>query len=122
MFGKLTMDERNGLLEDWCNIRTLLVLTKQGEELDKIMNHPAYKFPLAKTVSHNLKEKFDSLSLSSVLCHGRLTNDEKDLTDLSFGFNLSKFRLALMCVAVLKQTTFFDQQSKEDRVNIFFFI
>lgn len=120
---KLASLEGDGLLATWDPVRILLVITKQGEELDRIMNHPAYKHPLAKTFSPNLKERFNSQDLSSVLRCMRVTSCN-NLDDFSFDneFDLSKFRTVSLWLYFLKQSTFFGEQGQENQVKIQFII
>lgn len=117
----LPTDEGKSLIHDdiWTVVRVLLVVTKQGEELDKIMNDPAYKLPFAKSFSHNVKKVFNAQDLSTVLGHSRVKDDQIG-ADFSSLLELSLFKSVFSWLYLLKQTTYFGDQITGIQVKIKF--
>lgn len=115
IFSKLPADMVNELLKSWVNVRVLLVITKQGEELDQIMNHPAYKLPLAESFSHDVKKVFNSQEFSSVLAHGKSTCNNR-FEDFNTKFKLPLFRSIMTVIYNLRHSSFFGNQFRGNQV------
>ncbi|KAK7588157.1 hypothetical protein V9T40_005402 [Parthenolecanium corni] len=100
--------EDNISLNKWAAFRTLLVATKQGKELDQLMNHPVYKLPLATKFGRDLKEKFNSEDYSSVFYHGKRSRSNK-LENYGSEFSLSVFVNVAKWLYLLRHTSFFGE-------------
>lgn len=111
--------EDNISLNKWAAFRTLLVATKQGKELDQLMNHPVYKLPLATKFGRDLKEKFNSEDYSSVFYHGKRSRSNK-LENYGSEFSLSVFVNVAKWLYLLRHTSFFGELEDKKEVKINF--
>lgn len=99
----------------WAALRTLLVATKQGQELDQIMNHPVYKSPLTKNFTWDQSKKFNSEDYSSAFCYGKRSKSN-NFKNYDSEFSFSTFMTVAEWLYLLKHTLFFCEA--EEKVKI----
>lgn len=86
--------------KDWLALRLLLVATKQGKELETLMQHPVYKNPLNDVLS-NIPTTFDSKNFSHMF------NLVNHLDKRPPGSWDDKIGMAGLLLYILKSSSFF---------------